>query len=60
MRNRNAVKGLIRLAQSIDEADKILSEEFSTVQEKYAYLINYIEITIIIISTWGCKGIIVG
>jgi len=47
VRNRNAVKGLIELAQSMDEADKILSEEFSTVQEKYAYLKGMFDFSII-------------
>ena len=37
-RNREVVKGLIELAQSVEEADKVLSQEFSSIKEKYAYI----------------------
>lgn len=37
-RNREAVKCLIELAESPEEADAVLSQEFADVKEKYAYL----------------------
>ncbi|GAB6392090.1 MAG: hypothetical protein MdMp014T_1463 [Treponematales bacterium] len=37
-RNREAIKLLIELAESDAEADKILAEEFPSVEERYAFL----------------------
>jgi len=37
-RNREVVKGLIRLADSVDEADAILKEEFPTLEGRYIFL----------------------
>jgi hypothetical protein len=37
-RNREILKNMIKLALSYEEADKIMSEEYSTTSEKLAYL----------------------
>ena len=37
-RNREVVKGFIELARSVEEADNVLSQEFTSLQEKYAYI----------------------
>ena len=46
-RNREVVKGLIELSQSVEEADKVLSQEFSTINEKYAYIQGMFDFSII-------------
>jgi hypothetical protein len=46
-RNREVVKGLIELAQTNEEADQILNQEFSSVNEKYAYLKGMFDFSII-------------
>jgi len=46
-RNREVVKGFIELAQSVEEADNILSQEFSTIEEKYAYIQGMFDFSII-------------
>jgi hypothetical protein len=46
-RNRELIKGLIELAESVEEADKVLSQEFSTINEKYAYLQGMFDFSIL-------------
>ena len=47
LRNREVVKGLIELAESAEEADKILSQEFPSINEKYAYLKGMFDFSIV-------------
>jgi len=37
-RNAEVLKGLIRLAEDVDEADKLLTKEFPTMEERFAFL----------------------
>jgi hypothetical protein len=46
-RSREAVKCLIELAESPEEADTVLSQEFADVKEKYAYLRGMFDFTIV-------------
>jgi hypothetical protein len=46
-RSREAIKAMIALAQTEQEADTILSEEFPSTKEKYAYLKGMFDFTII-------------
>jgi len=38
MRNKEVLKGLIRLADDVDEADSLLKEEFTSLEARYAFL----------------------
>ena len=47
VRNREVIKGLLRLADTFEEADDILKEEFSSIEERLAYLKGMFSVNII-------------
>jgi len=46
-RNAEVLKGLIRLAESVDKADALLQEEFPTMEERFAFLRGAFTFTIV-------------